>query len=507
MKGKLVLVCLLLVAAALVVSAITASARPMSPGFFVRTQADGSKITVSMAGSDEWIKIGHTVDGYTVLPDDKGNFLYATLDKKGDLVATNVKANDPAKRGAAEKAFVGKLAKGLDFTAAQKKAKIPPRPQVSQWEMNTYTGNVRICCLLTGFKDYVITANKQTFINMLNQHGYQSPIPGQTGSYHEYIESQSGGLLNITVDVQGPFKLGKTRNYYLADVGQSWDVRTPNMFNDVLVKADPTVNFALYDNDNNGTVDPCIVIAAGPDTWYTGDPNDVYPCTQGLGCATPWPIPPRTVDGKQACMFTDMGEWRYVKGDRITPVADITHEYGHCMGTFDTYLWAGGGPNCYDQMSGGSAGGGEGDAPTGYLSLHKIAWGWITPTVLSSPATNVTIANRYDNPLVAAKIVNATSGEYWLLENVKNVGWDAFCPNSGLLITHIASSNIEPADNVVSCSPAGMAGDVFPGTTNNTSFTDTTTPNMKDTLGNNTGKPMTNISYDGSYVVHFDFMQ
>jgi M6 family metalloprotease-like protein len=501
MKGsKLVLVCLLLVAVALVVSAITASARPASPGFFVYTQPDGSKLSLSMLGSDERVKIGNTVDGYTLMPNGKA-WCYAVTGANGDLAASNVKAHDPAQRGAAERAFVGKLAKGLKLSK-----KSPGRQISTNWLMKTYTGNVRICCLLTGFKDYVFTASTQSFINMLNQHGYQSPFSGQTGSYHEYMESQSGGLLNVTVDVKGPFKLGRNRSFYLADTGSSWDNNTPKMFDDVLVKADSTVNFALYDNDNNGTVDPCIVIAAGPDTTFSGDPNDVYPCTQGLGCQSPWPIPARTVDGKQACGFCDMGEWRYVKGDRITPVASVTHEYGHCMGRPDTYLWAGGGPNCYDQMSMGSWGGGEGDNPSAYITWHKIEWGWITPTVLSSAATGVTIANRYDNPLVAAKIVNATSGQYWLLENVKVTGWDAYCQNSGLLITHVASSNIEPADGAVTCGPAGQSGDVFPGISSNTSFTDTTTPNMKDTLGNNTGKPITNITYP-SYVVTFDFMQ
>jgi len=506
MKGKLILVCLLLMAVALVASVVIASARPMSPGFFVRTQADGSKITVSMLGSDECITIGQTADGYTVLPDAKGVFVYATLDKKGELVATNVKANDPGKRGAAEKAFVAKLAKGLNFTAAQKGKNTPPQPQ-NQWEMNTLTGNATICCLLAEFKDYAWTASTQTMSNMLNQHGYQSPISGQTGSYHEYMEAQSGGLLNITVDVKGPFKVtAHGRKWYLGD-GGGMDRNTPVLFDDLLVKADPTVNFAVYDNDNNGTVDPIIMIAAGPDQWFSNDPNDIGDMTFTLASAWPWGLPPRTVDGKQAYELCSMGEWRYVKGDRITPLATVTHEYGHCMGLTDTYGWAGGGPGCYDQMGYGCWAGGEGDKPSSYMAWHKIFWGWITPTVLNSPATNVTIANRSDNPLVGYKIVNATSGQDWVLENVKVTGWDAFCQNSGLLITHWASGAIEPADGVVACSAVSQQGDVWPGTSNNTSFTDTTTPNMKDTLGNNTGKPMTNISYDGSYVSHFDFMQ
>jgi immune inhibitor A len=117
----------------------------------------------------------------------------------------------------------------------------------------------------------------------------------------------------------------------------------------------------------------------------------------------------------------------------------------------------------------------------------------------------VTIANRNDNR-VAKRVDAAAGGEYFLLENVKVVGWDAYCYNSGMLVTHIAAAgHMEPADNSASCN-SGQAGDVFPGTGNYTSYTDTTTPNMKSSGGVNTAKPITNITYP-SYVTTFDFMQ
>jgi len=504
MKSKLVLVCLLLVAVALVVSAITASARPFSPGFMVKTMADGSKVTISMAGSDEWIKIGHTVDGLTVLPDDKGNFFYATLDKKGDLVASNVKANDPAKRGAAEKAFAAKLAKGLKFTAAQMKGKTPPKPQ-SYWAMNTYTGNVRLLAIAMYFKNFNWTLSMTTLTNMLNQHGYQSPISGQTGSFHEYMESQSGGLLNITTDVVGPFKAKNNWAYYGGTRGAYGDAHAPALYDEALVKADPTVNFALYDNDSNGTVDPCMMVTAGYSETEGADSNWIGAHTWTLAGDYPWGLPARTVDGKTAMMYCTWSEYRGTGGGtQISSVSNATHEYAHCMDRPDTYLW-GIAPNCYDQMAMGSWAGGDGDNPSSYIAWHKIAWGWVTPTTLSSAATGVTIANRNDNR-VAKRVDAAAGGEYFLLENVKVVGWDAYCYNSGMLVTHIAAAgHMEPADNSASCN-SGQAGDVFPGTGNYTSYTDTTTPNMKSSGGVNTAKPITNITYP-SYVTTFDFMQ
>ena len=506
MKGsKLVLVCLLLMALALVASVIIASARPANPGFIVYTQRDGSKITLSMMGTDEYIKIGHTVDGYTLIPDDNGTYYYATLDKKGNLVRTNVKANDMWKRGKAEKAFTAQLAKGLDYTAEQKKAKTPTNQTFGYyWGINTTVGTVRLLCIRVYFKNYNWTLNPTTLYNSLMQHGYQSPIPGQTGSFHEYMESQSGGLMNVQFDMVGPYKLKNNWAWY-GQNGSNGDKYQGNLYNEAITLMDPTVNFALYDNDNNGSVDPPVLIRAGYDECEGADSNWCYVSNTSLGVSYPWGFDPRPVDGKTAYGFTQWSEYRGTGGGtEISSIGNSTHELGHAMGAPDYHS------QCWTIMHMGSWAGGDGDNPSGFGPHEKIVWGWTTPTVLTSPATNLTIANRYNNPVASPyKIVNATSGQYFLLQNVKQTGWDAFCLNSGMLVYHVGSQNsfsLLYADANNSCTT--QTADCYPGSSSYTSLTDTSTPaNMKDGFGNNTGKPITNITYDANNVVHFDFMQ
>ena len=109
------------------------------------------------------------------------------------------------------------------------------------------------------------------------------------------------------------------------------------------------------------------------------------------------------------------------------------------------------------------------------------------------------------------------------MENRQLTGWDAALDGNGLFIFHIDGNfidgltsntvntdpdhqgvDIEEADNVKTS--ATYTGDPFPGATNNTSFTDTTTPSSKSWANANTNKPVTNIS-EGSGVITFDFMQ
>jgi M6 family metalloprotease-like protein len=500
-------------AVALVASTLVASATPARPGYMVKTQADGTKLTLSLMGSDEDLKIGQTVDGYTLLPDANGIYCYATLDKNGDLVKSSVKASDVQKRGAAEKAFVAKLAKALKFSAAQMKGgKSNPTPQ-NQWNQNVLSGNVRILAILMSYKNLAWTASTTTLSNMFNQTGFTGPTAGQgNGCFREYFLSMSGGLLSYTVDIKGPFTAANRLQYYGQNVGLAGaDKHSAGLYDEALVKADPTTNFALYDNDNNGTVDPVILIHAGYDEVWGGDAALIWSSALTLANDYPWGLPPRTVDGKQAFKFCVLSEYRGVSSGTVPyPLGVFVHEYAHCMGTFDSYQWSVG-PHCWDVMAFGTWGGVDGDHPTGFSACHKIFWGWVTPTVLSSPATGVTIANRNDNR-VADKVVNAATGQYFLLENVKLTGWDAFCFNSGLLITHLVgdgtdvASHLEHADNSASCDFSGHAGDVFPGPTSNTAFTDSSTPNAKSTTGVDTGKPITNITYP-SYVSTFDFMQ
>jgi len=113
------------------------------------------------------------------------------------------------------------------------------------------------------------------------------------------------------------------------------------------------------------------------------------------------------------------------------------------------------------------------------------------------------------------------SAEYWLVENRHKVGFDVNLKGEGLLIWHVDDEmlhapllvnngtnsaprglTLEEAEGVFDLNGAtpnyGEAADVYPGTTNNTSFNGASTPNSNDNTGRPTQIYVNNISPAGA---------
>ena len=71
-------------------------------------QPDGTVLTLRLRG-DEFHHFLQTVDGYPVSKDEDGTYCYATLDIKGHLVSTKIKANNRSKRNRSEVSFLSGL--------------------------------------------------------------------------------------------------------------------------------------------------------------------------------------------------------------------------------------------------------------------------------------------------------------------------------------------------------------------------------------------------------------
>ena len=153
-------------------------------------------------------------------------------------------------------------------------------------------------------------------------------------------------------------------------------------------------------------------------------------------------------------------------------------------------------------MGGGSWSG----VPSGSSPAHLTAWskyflGWINPVIVdfSAPLYNEIIERAEDHDDVYLLLSNpgdspgdldwtdggTGTGEYFLVENRQQVGFDSYLPGSGILIWHIDermgnNSNenhrlvdLEEADGVET--PGGDVGD--PWRSNSMGFTRTSTPN------------------------------
>ena len=184
------------------------------------------------------------------------------------------------------------------------------------------TGNRKLICILIGFKDKAFTKTKTDFDNLFNQVGYNAG--GATGSVKDFYLENSYNQFNLTVDVAGPYTASQNMSYYGANDASGNDVRPRELVLEAINFADPTVNFANYDNDNDGTVDGVYIIYAGYGEEAGGGANAIW--------AHAWQISPVVRDGKTISKYSCSAELRGSSGTTITAIGVICHEFGHVLG-------------------------------------------------------------------------------------------------------------------------------------------------------------------------------
>jgi len=193
------------------------------------------------------------------------------------------------------------------------------------------------------------------------------------------------------------------------------------------------------------------------------------------------------------------------------------HELGHLLFGFpdlyDTdYSSEGVGNWCL--MGGGSWNGG-GEVPAHPSAWCKVSQGWAS-AVIQKDNASVQIADVKSTQKVYRLWKSGAAGnEYFLVENRQKTGFDRLLPAEGLLIWHIdeaIESNSNEAHPKVALVQAdgkndleagknrGDAGDVFPGSANNTSFTADSTPSSHSYGKADTHVAITKISLNGGIV-------
>ncbi|MBQ9255304.1 MAG: hypothetical protein IJ180_11105, partial [Bacteroidales bacterium] len=67
---------------------------PAENVLMTRIQKDRRILDFYLIG-DEWLSFARTIDGYTLLPQEDGDYYYAILDKENNMVVSNVLACNP----------------------------------------------------------------------------------------------------------------------------------------------------------------------------------------------------------------------------------------------------------------------------------------------------------------------------------------------------------------------------------------------------------------------------
>ncbi len=503
-------------------------------------QSDGTELYVQLNG-DEAFHYYTTLDNVPVVKGGNGDYFYALLADDGTFVASDLVAHNSGARNFEEQSLID----ANDFSDMRGEMRSIARARAAKYTASRAAtiapkGEVYVPVLLVQYSDVKFKFTKEVvsdFLNKENYEGYENPIAKSPGSARDYFVAQSDGQFRPNFVVTDIVTLPNTMAYYGANDSSGNDARPGNMIADALAAADAGMDFSVFDNNGDGKVEFVYCIYAGYGENVTGNSsNTIWPHQWELSAS----VGVKTYDGVKFDVYACSNELAVSEdfaeaygGHYLSGIGTMCHEFSHCLGLPDIYDTEGTGEstfNYWDIMDSGCYAA-EGYVPVGYSAYARDFMGWRPLEVLNEKG-HYSMSSINEKEGKGYKVVNdANSNEYFILENRQNGGWDAYLFNTGMLISHIDYDktiwnnntlntnkkrlrySLVPADNEIleydgnnsAAVAASYRGDVWPGTSNNTAFTDTSLPAAKVFTGGYLGKPVTNIKEENG-IVSFSFM-
>ena len=485
-------------------------------------QPDGTELTICLKG-DEWHHFTTTTDGYTIVKNQEGYYVYAQK-ADGMLKATRMVAHDVDMRQDAERDFLlavqKNLASDIDpvFTDIRQNAIAKAQQnRAAAYDYNNFKGLI----ILVQFNDKEFSRPdyKDVLEDMVNQEGYTGyDNVACPGSVRDYFSDNSYGKFKPQFDIVGPY----TVNYSQYDAQGGYGGYESNydpyaslrIVIAALNAADADVDFSQYDGDGNGYVDLVYFIFAGNGSNYTGN-------NKGLWWPHRWNIfNPNTGNyiRKDGVYLWDYASSTELLGYTSVPstieldgIGTICHEFSHVLGL----------PDFYDADYGGSGGQsndpgdwsvmangcymGDGRTPVGYSLYERYSVGFIDDLPIISQEGDYTLEPLVDSQ-TGYRLDTPVENEFFVLENrQKNRSkWDTYLPGSGMLVHRVDLTNQSVwRNNTVNANPkrnyyellradgphtsggyyVSSPADAFPGTKNVRELTNSSSPASLKTWG------------------------
>ena len=470
---------------------------PAHKVFMPMPQPDGTTVSIGLAG-DEFYHFNITKDGYTVMLNAAGAYVYAQQGKDDVLVESGVLAHNEGERSADELAVLAATPKHLMDRAAVDQAHVR-RTKLNADLSNFDLENFRGLVILIDFADVKFRAEDPNtfYTEMFSTEGFTSfvdPVKDKQvnclGSVRDYFKDQSDGAFNPPFDVYGPYT--STRN---ASQCNNYSL---SIFREALSEANAEIDFSQYDNNNDGKVDMVFFLVAGYSSSFAGNNNGyLWPNASTMSYYN------LSYDGKKLDRYACSTELYGFEAAPVTVTVEgigtICHEFSHVLGLPDLYdvdYNASGGqshdPGDWDVMSSGYEFN-YGRSPVGYSFFERYALGWAQPKIItqegsySLQAVNIT----REGYILRTPIDN----EFFTIENRQLTGWDSYLPGHGMIVTRVDSTDVSVwTNNKVNCNPAhnyleilragnsayGASGsDPFPGTSGNLMITNESSPDLR----------------------------
>ena len=525
-------------------------------GLTTITQSDGSQLTIRLHG-DEHFSWYSTADD-VLLVQVGNNYYVAQVEEDGTLKATPQLAHNAGERGTVEEQVINNQNKEkfLNLLNAEPQALAKPIGTVTPAYF-PHTGSPKALVILVEFQDVKFKTSDPvaTFTHYLKgAEGEAAPKANNAyvtkgmvnyGSVSQYFNDMSQGKFTPQFDIVGPVTVRKNSAYYGSNTGGT-DANFKEMIAEACKNVSTNVNFADYDQDNDGYIDLVYIIYAGYSESFGGNSADcLWPKSGSATFNEPGTNISLELNGKMISRYGINNELNgtpknWIDGKPLlNGIGLFCHEFSHTMGLPDLYPTVEASrvdnqnPEYWDLMDGGEYTY-NGYFPTPYSPWEMDVMGWTDPIELGDEAKQVSL-NSYATSRTAYKI-NGENDEYLLIQNIQADGWwmgiaKAF--NTGMLVwridypyTTVSLDNrlnneiskpnvmIVPADGYVISDynhgdgqkwtdkeyKESLQGDPFPGTANTTEL-------LSVKLNNSTlEKPFYNIKKtDGA--ITFDYLK
>ena len=297
---------------------------------------------------------------------------------------------------------------------------------------------------------------------------YLDLLQNNTYSMAQYFKDMSGGKLNLTFTVLGPYNLANPKAHYGENEFKADKIYYDTLPGDLVyeaitaAQADPGWDYIFttykdkWDFNGDGYIDTVFVIHAGIGEEEGADETDLWSQRWNLSDAKIFgrlnPLRDYTdlnYDGKKFNAYTLEPEYTSKGNVPGASIGVFCHEYCHILGLMDLYdtTYETNGVGYWSLMSFGTYGSyGAGNSIVGADPIPLLAWekyylGWLTPIIIT-PTTKPQTYNFSDIESSREAWViplNPSCSQYLILEGKKENstgnGW--FVQEDGLLITHI----------------------------------------------------------------------
>ena len=417
-----------------------AAAGPVAENHARYTQPDGTSFAVLIAG-DEWLKIRTTEDGCAIARDERGWWCYGSYDAEGRLTPTEYRIGSPAPaavisasrkipyRHLAERAAARRSVRSIHSTNLLNNI----RKQTAATKSGEAQVLQRGLALLVEFSDTKFTYSKESFVRLLNEKGYKG-----TGSAKDYFEDQFGNGWKFEFEVSDIITLSYPAEHYGRNDADKQDIRPWDMVAEACRLADEKINFADFDQNNDGWVDNIYIFYAGlSEAEHTDQTDLIWPHQYYIFSGSPHIE--LELDGIKIDRYACSAE---ITDERsLTGIGPFCHEYAHTFGLMDLYDtdyddaggWAAGTWRYTSLMDGGSYNNNSATPPN-FNCIEREMLGLSDPMILEEGGS-YTLGPIQNGEF--CRLNSDTEGEYYLFECRGNEGWDKYIGGKGMLVYHI----------------------------------------------------------------------